>query len=446
MAAVAAASLRRRAGASAAVFLAVLSGAAVLMAFGSLLDVAAAGDATGQARSTLTTMASVVGGWGLLLVVVAVASALTLSVRQRAEETALLRSAGATPGQLARMIVTEGVLVCAAGGVAAIPLGAVLGYGLLALLRHGHQVPGDLGYAFGPWAVSIGLGVTLLSALAAGAVTARRAVRGTPAEAFSAEPARTGRGRIIAAAVLLAAAAGEAVTTVTVMKDQGFDAMATSGQADILAALALALLGPALLRGAARLLARPLGRLGATGDLVLAALTRRTRRLAAALMPIVLFTGIAIGTLHLQATENAAMRGLVPDADQKAVELLNLTVIAMIVLFAAILLVNTLVAATVDRRGEFGRQRLAGATPGQVVGAVAVEAGLLAALGTAAGTVASLFTSVPYAVVRIDSATPSGGPLIFVAVAALALALTGGTAVLAARRALRTPAVRAAAA
>ena len=49
-----------------------------------------------MSRKTLITIASVVGGWGLILVVFAVASTLTLSVRQRGAEMALLKNVGAT--------------------------------------------------------------------------------------------------------------------------------------------------------------------------------------------------------------------------------------------------------------------------------------------------------------------------------------------------------------
>ncbi|MEN3610596.1 FtsX-like permease family protein [Plantactinospora sp. ZYX-F-223] len=50
-----------------------------------------------------------------LLVSFAVASTLTVNVRQRAEEMHLLRRAGATPGQLRRMMVGEASIVALAG-------------------------------------------------------------------------------------------------------------------------------------------------------------------------------------------------------------------------------------------------------------------------------------------------------------------------------------------
>ena len=147
--------------------------------------------------------------------------------------------------------------------------------------------------------------------------------------------------------------------------------------------------------------------------------------------------------LFLQATENGAMdrSGLAKTADQKGIETLNLVVIGMVVLFAAIMLVNTLVAATVHRRREFGQARLAGATPAQVLGTVALESAVLTVVGVACGTVASVFTIIPFAVARKGSAVPDGSAWIYAGVVALAAALTAITALAAARRTLRTPAV-----
>ncbi|NEA22176.1 FtsX-like permease family protein, partial [Actinomadura bangladeshensis] len=249
-------SLRKRASAFTASFLAMLLGATMIMAFASMLDTAEASGATGTARETLTTMAAVVGGWGLLLVVFAVTSTLTLSVRQRAAEIALLKSVGATPGQLARMIVGEAAGLALAAALLAIVPAIAAGRALLGLLHDTGQVPAEIGYGFGPVALSMGIGVTLASAVAAALITARRAVRVRAAESMAAaadDDARLSRRRIVFAAVFLLLAVSEAVVTVTVMDGEGSGAMATSGQADIFAAIGLALLAPAIMRRVAAL-------------------------------------------------------------------------------------------------------------------------------------------------------------------------------------------------
>ena len=66
----------------------------------------------------------------------------------------------------------------------------------------------------------------------------------------------------------------------------------------------------------------------------------------------------------MQVIDDRASAGLLRDDIQKSVQMLNYVVVGMIALFVAIMLVNTLLAATTYRRGEFARQRLAGAAAG----------------------------------------------------------------------------------
>jgi ABC-type sulfate/molybdate transport systems ATPase subunit len=61
------------------------------------------------------------------------------------------------------------------------------------------------------------------------------------------------------------------------------------------------------------------------------------------------------------------------------------------------------------------------------------------------GAVASLVTVVLYSIARTDSAVPPTGALVYVGVVAVAAALTLGASLGAARRAIRPPAVEAAA-
>ncbi|MDL4774971.1 FtsX-like permease family protein [Actinomadura xylanilytica] len=440
-------SLRRRRGAFAASFLAMFLGATILMAFASLLDTAEG--TSGTAKSTLTTMALVVGGWGLVLVVFAVTSTLTLSVRQRGAELALLKSVGATPAQLGRMIVGETGGLAVVAALLAVPAALLAGRGLLGMLHASGQVPDEIGYAFGPVALTMGLGITFASATGAALITARRATRVRVTESLMAaavEPGGLSRKRIVGAVLFLALALNLGVVTATMMRGAGTDAMATSGQADIFAAIGLALLAPLIIRLATGVLAGPLRRLGGVaGELAVTNLRRRTGQMASVLTPIILFTGTGVGTLYLQDIENASMSaaGLAKTAEQKDIETLNFVVIGMIVVFTAIMLVNTLVTATTHRRREFGQQRLAGATPGQVLGTVALESAVLAATGVVCGAVAALFTVLPFSIARSGTAVPDGGPGIFVAVAALAVVLTGVTALGTARRTVRTPAVAA---
>jgi len=446
-------SLRHRSAAFAVSFLSVFLGATILMTFAAMLDTAAGPGVDDASAETLGTMAAVVGGWGMLIVVFAVTSTLTLSVRQRSKEMALLKAVGATPAQVGRMIVLEAALVAVVAGLAAIPGAALGGRLLLDVLHDTDQVAPSVGYAFGPIAVGMGLGVCLLAATVAAVVTARRAARMRATDAITAaetESGGTSRKRLVAGWLFLAGGLSCAALTVTVFDGKGIDAMATAGQGCILTSFALALFAPVLVRKVVATGASPLRLVGgSSGYLTVHNLRQRSQQMSAALVPIILFTGIATGTLYMQSIENSApvMAGAsTTAADVRAVETLNFVVVGMIAVFAAIMLINTLVASTSYRRREFGQQRLVGSTPRQVLGMVGLEGVALASAGVLLGSIASLFGVIPYSISRTDQVLPSSTVAIYLAVVSLAAVLTLASSVAAARWAIRTPAVDAVAA
>ncbi|MFF9402330.1 FtsX-like permease family protein [Streptomyces sp. NPDC014744] len=119
----------------------------------------------------------------------------------------------------------------------------------------------------------------------------------------------------------------------------------------------------------------------------------------------------------------------------------NYTIVAMIVGYAAITVVNTLVAVTRKRRAEFGLQQLTGATRRQVLGMLTVEGVLIGVIATFLGTIASATTIVPYSMVKADSYLPSGSIGIYLAVVGGSLVLVFGATLLPSWRGMRTPAV-----
>ncbi|BAL89902.1 putative permease [Actinoplanes missouriensis 431] len=436
MIAVALRNLRHRPGGFAATFLSAFLGAALLMGFGSLIDTADGADTAGA--ESLTTTASIGGGWCLVIVAFAVTSTLSLAARQRAGHVALLRRLGATGPQLRRMIIGEAVAVALLAATVAMPVGLLLGRVLVGLLRDTGQVAAGVDAAFGPVALGIGFGVTLLGSLVAAVAAARRSGRNA-----AARPPRP-RLRRIGATLFLLAGANCAVLTATLMDGKGIDAMQTAGQAGIWASIGLALLAPELLRLTAAVLGAPLRALGgAAGELAVTAARSRARQLAAAVMPVVVFTGIATGTVYMQAVEDEASAGQAQPAYAQDIQTLNYVVVGMIALFVAVMLVNTLVAATTDRRREFGQHRLAGATRGQLLTMVSLEGLLITVTGVAAGSVASLFTILPFGAARIDRVWPETGPAAYLLVVTVALVLTGAAMIGTTRRAVRGPATAA---
>jgi len=439
-------SLRARISAFAAGFIAVFLGATVLMAFASMLDTR--GGAPDEiSRNTLLIVAVVVGGWGLLIVAFGIASVLTLSVRQRGRELALLKSIGATPAQVRRMVGGEALLLSLVAALLAIPAAMLAGRVLLELLQATDQVADGVGYSFGPIALAMGLGISFLAATIAALVTAHRAARMRPAESLLAaaidEPPLS-RKRKIAAGFFLFVALNTAINTIVLFHGKGIEAMQTAGQGSICAAIGFALLAPLLVRRFATRLADRLEGGGTSGYLAALSVRQHTQQMASALMPIILFTGIALGTLYMQSTETGAPAGTSGEtlAGAKNVETLNFVIVGMIAVFAAIMLVNTLVVATSHRRQEFAQLRLAGSTPAQVLGMVGLESVVLLATGVLFGSLAAVFTIVPYNIARTDSVFPKGIG-IYVGIVAAAAVLTLAASLIAGRRAARMPAVEA---
>lgn len=111
--------------------------------------------------------------------------------------------------------------------------------------------------------------------------------------------------------------------------------------------------------------------------------------------------------------------------------------VSMLVGYAAITMINTLVSSTTARQREFGLQRLVGSTRRQVLQMVGMEAAIVAVTGVALGTVAALGILVPVSLKRLGSLIPAGSPLVYAAVVALVLLITVGATLLSAWRATR---------
>ncbi|MGV9291396.1 FtsX-like permease family protein [Streptomyces sp. NPDC003719] len=422
-------SVRRRPGRFLATLLSTFLGAAVVMTFNSMHDTAAGAGVDPVSADTLGLTAGVVGGYGTLLVFFAVASTLTVNVRQRVAELELLRCSGATPAQIGRMVVGEAVAVALAGTALAVGPAVLGGRALLGMFQDSGQVADSVDAAFGPVALGSGVAITLLASAGAAFLAVRRVTRGGRE--------RPGARRFLACAALVTGAAGAASTFLFSATDEAL--MAAPAYGAILLSVGFALLSPALLTGVLDRL--PLA--GASGWLAVRNLRVRAAHLAGILVPLILFTAVSTATLTLQSVESDAVRasGLVKSVDAKNLETLNLTVVGIIAVFVCVMLVNSLYAATAFRSREFGQQRLAGATPGQVLGTVGTEAVILTVTGVLFGTAAALAGIVPFTVVRTDAVLPDPFLGTWLAMAAVSAAVTLGTSLVTARRVLRVPAV-----
>lgn len=112
--------------------------------------------------------------------------------------------------------------------------------------------------------------------------------------------------------------------------------------------------------------------------------------------------------------------------DQEIGAWINYLMAGMIIAYTAISVVNSLVMSTSARRREFGLQRLTGATKGQVLRMMTVEATMTTAIGVLLGTVVAFTTLVPFTLVTDGSLLPKGPLAIYLGVTGAAALLTYG--------------------
>ncbi|MFI8768678.1 FtsX-like permease family protein [Streptomyces sp. NPDC053792] len=251
------------------------------------------------ARGELLQLLAAVSGTVVLIAVLVLASLVAQALQQRAAERELLLAVGATPRQVRGAAGREVTRVAGAaallGAVASVPVFLVLWPALRA--RTG-VVPEGLELPSPPWLLAAVLvvaafvvGITRLVVLFA----ARRPRPGRPGK---------GGARRVAGLVLLVLGAGSAGTATL----QGGDAAAAAaGAATVTLVAGCALLGPWIARAAMTVLDRPFRRFGgAPGRLTAAGATAHSRRLGAALVPVVLVTSFALVQLSAGATMERA--------------------------------------------------------------------------------------------------------------------------------------------
>lgn len=231
----------------------------------------------------------------LFTTVFVVASMLALATGARRREIGLLRTIGAAPRQIRRMILGEAAVVGLLGSLA----GCVAGVAAAPLLRDildGLDVaPPDMRVTVAAWPLltgcAVGVGVSVIGAWTAG----RKAARVAPIEAL--RDSRTvnkamGRGRWAAGLAVLGAGVLLAVGTAAAGAD---DRVTLAILATMTLIVAAALLTPAFIGPVGRFLTAPFQRGGSAAPvLIRAGLVADPRRAAALAAPVVAAVGFAV--------------------------------------------------------------------------------------------------------------------------------------------------------
>ena len=236
-------------------------------------------------------------------------TALGVSLRRR--RYALLRAVGATRWQVRLAVLAEQVLLAAAGGLLGYLPGTLLGrLGVSSLASHGLLPPGSAESA-SPSLLLAGSAVGLPVCLLSGLVAARRAARTTPARAMRESRAEGRRLPVIRTALGLAAGAGLVALVIAVGNSKTPNAQENLiGPLLLVGLVAVGLLGPVLVAAIA-VAARPLRATGPGARIALAVISAQPRRIASAVVPVALATGLigAIafsGQAHATTVQSAA--------------------------------------------------------------------------------------------------------------------------------------------
>lgn len=265
-------------------------------------------DRDAQALVAVNSVLGTAGGVSAFVSVFVVSSTFAFAVALRRREFGLLRTAGATPGQIRRLLLTESLVV----GLLASAVGCALGARGAPLLARALVEGGVAPEWFAiredvTWPFHTAFWTGLVVALAGVWAASRRAGRIGPAESLREADVDTGvlpHGRLLAGIVL--ATAGAALLTWGVATDPA-DLLKRKSYVTrpMILITAVALLAPLFVRRTARLLRLP----GATGMLVrenTAASVRRTAAVAAPVLVTVALAGSLIGSAESVAAARAA--------------------------------------------------------------------------------------------------------------------------------------------
>ncbi|MET9258950.1 FtsX-like permease family protein [Amycolatopsis sp. NPDC004079] len=208
------------------------------------------------ARFLLFVIAGSLAGITLLVVGFIVAGALSVAVSGQRRELALLRAVGATPRQIRRLAASQATVIALLG----LAPGVVLGYSLAGQFRNLlvtlGVLPDALPLTTGPLPAAAAVLLLFLVIQVAARLGAWRTSKMPATEAVAesgSEPATLSAGRIGTGALLIAAATVLSITPLLIKNQAGATGTSLAG---IVAAIGLALAGPAMVQFVSGALAR----------------------------------------------------------------------------------------------------------------------------------------------------------------------------------------------
>ncbi|MFI6344140.1 FtsX-like permease family protein [Streptomyces sp. NPDC050560] len=256
-----------------------------------------------DARVKLVSMGGAIGGTSLLVAILVVVGTFALSIQQRHRELALLRAVAATPRQVRKLIGREALGIGLVAGVLGAAAGLPVGHWLHDRFVSLGAIPDSLQLTYSIVPFLAAVAAALLGAWVAARISARRVARIRPAEALS-EAAVEQRAFTLARAVGGVVTLTGGIVLLVVLRALHTEAASTpvTYVTVMLLCMAVALLGPLVVRGAVALLRGPLQASPVGGHLAAANAGANTRRVAAAITPLALLVAMASTVLFVQST------------------------------------------------------------------------------------------------------------------------------------------------
>ena len=259
-------------------------------------------------KQNLIPVAGAMGGLATMVAIFVVGSTVGMLMQQRRREMALLRTTGVTPGQLRRMVMAETAVIAVLAALLSLIPGSGFGRYMYDVLVDQDLIPREMIFSQGFIPRLAGFGATLFAALAAAFIASRRVSKVRPTEAMAEATLQTrwvSPIRMIFAFLFLGGAFALAIVTASVMT--GPIAASTAGPSAMLWAVGVALVSPGLCRWLAALARWPIGWFtGLSGRMAMQNASVRRVRLASAVIPIMLASGLATALIYLQTSQDDA--------------------------------------------------------------------------------------------------------------------------------------------
>ncbi|MFJ4901270.1 FtsX-like permease family protein [Streptomyces sp. NPDC088727] len=266
-------------------------------------------DRDAEALVSVNALLGTAAGITAFVSVFVIASTFSYGVAQRRREFGLLRTAGATPGQVRRLVYAEAVLVGVLASAAGCRLGLSGAPRLASWMAGEGMAPRWFAIGDQAWPLHTAFWTGLAVALAGAVTAAHRAGRTGPVEALRESSVDSGSmplSRILlGTAVLLT---GAVLVAVALVQDPGgLLKRKTYITQPMLLIVGFALFAPVLVRPAIRLLTWLPARLpGATGLLTRENACAGLRRTAAVAAPVIVTVALAASLMGTTATIDAA--------------------------------------------------------------------------------------------------------------------------------------------